>query len=148
METKKSGNTVLVRLDKGDELISSLERACEENGVEGGMVFGLGALSSMKIITAASTNKLAPEFEEIKGPIEIASATGNVSKKEGKVFVHLHASLGLMRDVDSGNSESQSYNTHISEGIISLTGEFYIIPTEKLERKLNKDTNMFIWDLK
>lgn len=148
METKKSKNMLLVRLETGEEIISSLEKACEENKIKGGFVFGIGALSYAKIVSAGSRERIAFEFSEINGPIEIASAMGNVSQKEGKTFVHLHASLGLLEESGSGKKGITTYATHISKGIISLTGEFFVFPCGKLERKLNEKTNMFVWDLR
>lgn len=148
MDVRDDGNVLLVRLAPGDEVMASLKAACERHGVQGGMIFGIGALNRAEILTGARTDRLDPGLEEIRGPIEIGAATGNVSLKEGEVYLHLHVCLGLMKDKARGGAgPEKSYNTHLVEGTVSLTGSFFIYKTDPIRRKFEEPQGMWVWDL-
>ncbi|MCR4633189.1 MAG: DNA-binding protein [Erysipelotrichaceae bacterium] len=72
-----------VRLKKGDDLKSSIESLCKENGVDTAVVLsGVGCLYKVKIRLAK-----AEAFFEKEDDYEIVSLTGTVSK--GKVHIHI-----------------------------------------------------------
>ncbi len=148
MKVRDDGAVLLVRFEPGEEIVSGLKEACRRHGVKGGMISGIGALSRAKVLVAASARRLKPEFEEIAGPIEIGAATGNVSLKEGEVLVHLHACLGLMKDSEAGSSgPTGSWNTHLAEGVVSLTGLFFILKTKEIASRFHEATGMWVWDI-
>ena len=137
---------IAVRLDPGDEVISSLEKACEENNIRSGIIIGLGAMKKAVVITKASPEKIRAEFEELEGPIEMSVAHGNVSVKDGKPFIHLHASISLLPNTEEGGKgEARTLNTHLKEGVISLTGEFFILETGEIGREFNDKIGMHTW---
>jgi hypothetical protein len=49
MEYKRNEQRILVRLDPGDELISSLKKVAKAEGVEGAFVNGIGAARKAEI---------------------------------------------------------------------------------------------------
>ena len=131
---------IAVKLDKGEEVIASLVSACVKHKIASGIITGIGALSEAEVIAGTSTEQLKPLLKKFTGPIEIASAVGNVSLKEGKPYVHLHAALGL--------SDHSCIAGHLVSGKISLVGEFFIQEAgESLLRKNDAKIGMWVLDI-
>ena len=139
MQFRKIQNGFLVRLIKGEEVISSLSSFVEEQNIPGGFVFGLGAFKNATLGYFDSAKK---EYVKnfFKEDMEFGSFTGSVSYVEGKPFVHAH--------VVAGGPDAKAYFGHLFSAIISATGEFFIIPSDtKVERKLDPETGLNLLDL-
>ena len=95
MEFQKFADTFVVRLDKGEEIIASLQALCE------------------------------------KEKIAITSLLGNITQKDGAVYLHLHINLC--------NKEMQILGGHLNECRIGATGEIVVrtLPG-KVERLLDE----------
>jgi predicted DNA-binding protein with PD1-like motif len=110
---------IAVRLEKGEEVIESLAKTCTEKGVKSGLIFGIGALGKCTLYASRSAEALEPGAKELEEPLEIASATGNVTEKDKTPFIHLHVVLG--------RADHSSLAGHLKSGTVSLTGEFWIL---------------------
>ncbi len=116
----------LIRVDRGEEVVSSVTKACTEAGIRGAILSGLGLLSRAKL---AVFNPEREEYEtfDVDRPMELASLVGNVSLREGKPFPHIHVVLG---------NEERSVAGHLVEGYVGGTCEIAII---ELEGELRRD---------
>lgn len=77
------------RLDKGADIIRSLELFCQEKGIKAAWVNVIGALEQATL--SYYDQKTHQYFhKEIQGDYEIVSCSGNISLKDGKPFGHLH----------------------------------------------------------
>ena len=142
LETRKAkiGSAVVIRMEKGEEVCSSILKACEQHGVKTGFVMGIGALRRAVVASGLSVDKKVPKPVEFTGPMEIASAVGNIVTKDGKPSLHLHMALGL--------DDHTSVAGHLVEGEISLTGEFVILESDaKIKRKWTEKLGMNLWNL-
>ncbi len=81
---------ILVRIDKGDEIITSLEHACLEHKIRSGIVWGIGAISSCTLITGVSTEKVNLHGLKHVASDNIVLGEGSLSSKRGAL------SLGLI----------------------------------------------------
>ncbi len=134
METKRYGNQILIRLEKGEEVTASIERVCTEYDVKAGSISGLGAASYAKICLYDVEKK---EFSnnEINMPLEIASITGNVSEMNGKVYLHNHIVLA--------DGTGKCYGGHLKEAVISATAEILITVIDgKIGRRADIETGL------
>ena len=77
MEYRKCGHTIILRLDPGDEIISSLTALAENENIRTAQVQGLGASNHAKIALYDLEKK---EFHRktLDVPMEIASLNGNI----------------------------------------------------------------------
>ncbi|MFH1470992.1 MAG: PPC domain-containing DNA-binding protein [Candidatus Micrarchaeota archaeon] len=136
----KSNRIVVIRLEKGDEVKSSLEKACSDFGIKTGIVTGIGALSGCTIYSAQSSEVLETKDIELEEPLEIASASGNITLKDGKPFLHLHITLG--------RADHTALAGHLKRGIVSFTGEFFILELPPpLSRKRDENLKMDLIDI-
>ena len=92
MTYKKIGNSYLLRFDKGEELIRTLNQFLEENDIKQGWISGLGGALWAELAFYHLDQK-AYEFDRIDEPLEIANLTGNIAEFNGKPFVHIHATV-------------------------------------------------------
>ncbi|MBP3941808.1 MAG: DNA-binding protein [Christensenellaceae bacterium] len=117
MKFGKFGDSYFIRLEKGEEIVSSLEKLCRQEKIRLGEISGLGAASSVRIgLFDIDENQF---FENhIEEPLEIASITGNVSEMDGEVYLHIHA-------VAAGR-DGKAVGGHLKEAVISATAEIFI----------------------
>lgn len=117
MQSRKVDNTYILRLDKGDEIIPTLQEFCKQNNISAGIVSGLGVANEVKLGCFDGKNK-SYETIQIKEDCEITSLTGNISYLNNEAFVHLHINLA--------DGEFNVCGGHLLAGKIGLTGEIFI----------------------
>lgn len=125
MKVMRSGEFVVVRLDEGDEVISSLERAAREEGIGAAVILSfVGALESSKLILQKGVDKELPFHTEAVG-------NGNIALLENSRFVHLHVALGCERGTWVG---------HLLRGVVGIFCEVIMAPIKPpLKRKYDRE---------
>jgi predicted DNA-binding protein with PD1-like motif len=88
----EQGRSLLARLDYGTELIRQITILAEEKRVETGAFWAIGALSQAEL---AYYDQASLEYRKItvEGPVELVHASGNLSLRDGRPFVHAHGAL-------------------------------------------------------
>ena len=139
MEFRKIEDAYVVRLDKGEEIIASLQALCEEEKIALGSVEGIGA-ADHAVIGLYDVGKRQYHKTEISGPMEITSLLGNITQKDGAVYLHLHINLC--------NKEMQILGGHLNECRIGATAEIIVRTLRgKVERLLDeKVTGLNLFD--
>ena len=130
MEYRQFGDTYVLRLDRGEEIMTSLERFCREEGILLASVQGLGASDHavVGLYDVAERQYHKHVFDE---PMEIVALHGNISAKEGEVYLHLHIALG--------RSDAGVIGGHLNECRISATCELFVRPLDgRVERFLDE----------
>jgi len=140
MKYRVFGDTVAVRLNRGEEILSSLEKVCAEADVAAGVVSGIGA-ADQAVVGLYEVASRSYHKNILQGEMEITCLAGNVSKKDGKVYLHLHISLA--------GQDGRVLGGHLNEARISGAGEIFIrrLPGE-IGRIPDPDTglNILAWD--
>jgi len=139
MQFRKITNGFLVRLMKGEEVISTLSTFIEEQKILGGFVFGLGALKDLTLGYFDSENKtyIKKNFPQ---DLEFGNVTGSISYFEGKPLVHAH--------VTACGPDFTAVTGHMFSATISATGEFFILPSDtRIERKPDSETGLNLLEL-
>lgn len=88
-----SGERHFLSIDNHQEIAAALQAFCEQKGIRAGVVGGIGAVSecTLRFFDPATRQYVDRTFRE---QMEIACLTGNVSCKDGAVYLHLHATFG------------------------------------------------------
>ena len=92
MEYQKFADTYVVRIDKGEEIIASLQALCEKENIQLASVAGIGA-ADRAVIGLYDVSNRQYHKTELEGAMEITSLLGNVTRKDGAVYLHLHINL-------------------------------------------------------
>jgi len=125
----------IFRIPEGKELVKEIEKFASENDIKCGGVMVIGALKNARIGYYDPKMKKYIEMD-VDEQVELLSAIGNISLKEGKVFLHLHAVLGK-RDFSVVGGHLIKGEVFVAEVIIQKF-------SGKLERKLDS-TGLFLF---
>ena len=96
MEYRVYGNDVVLRIQKGEEILTCLKEVCEKEHITLGSVTGLGAVGEVTLGVFNREN-FAYEKQTYTGDMEIASCVGNISTMEGKNYLHITWSWATSR---------------------------------------------------
>ena len=134
MEYKRFKDHLIVRMDKGEEILEQLKAVCLKEHISLASVSALGALNAFTVGVFKTDEKkyYANSFE---GYYEIVSLTGTVTTKDGEFYAHLHLS--------AGNDKGEVFGGHLNEGHISATCEMVITVIEgTVERSFNDEIGL------
>lgn len=129
MHYKQFNNKVIVRIDKGEELVESLKHLCKTLDIKLGSVVGIGATDKVTIgLMNTKTQKY--QSKELAGDHEIAPLVGNITRMNGEVYLHLHVTIC--------NVEHKALGGHLSSAVISATFEGVI---DIIDGQVNREYN-------
>lgn len=134
MKCRKSGNLLVIRIDRGEEILESVMKACREYEIKSGLVSGIGAVSccTMGVFNVQEKKYYKNEF---KGALEITNLTGNVSTMEGEVYLHLHMTVG--------DNRGNAFGGHLNEGVVGVTAEVFVLSSDmQIEREFNPEVGI------
>ena len=117
MEYKRFGDTYIARFDRGEEVLTCLTQLCRQEKISLASVEALGAVDRavVSVFDVPTQRFYKKEFNE---PMEISSLTGTVTRKDGEVYLHLHATLC--------DTQLLAHGGHANELHISATCEMVI----------------------
>ena len=119
MNYKRFGNKVVVRIDKGEELVDSLKTICKELDIKLGSIVGIGATDKVTIgLLNTKTKKY--QSKEFTGDHEIAPLVGNISLMNGEVYLHLHVTICNVEHKALGGHLTSAVVSAMFEGIIDI----------------------------
>ena len=140
MEYRKFGDTYVVRIDRGEEILASLTALCKKEDIRLASVDALGAVDHavVSVYDVPTKTFFRKEFNEA---MEISNLCGTVSRKGGEVYIHLHATLC--------DTNLAAHGGHANELRVSATCEMVVrtIPGE-VGRQLDENIglNLFKFD--
>ena len=126
MQTLAEGETIVVVLGPGEEILSSLLEVASAHDIRGGSLTGLGSVSEAEIAFFDPEKKdyVPRTFKE---PMEIGHLTGNFSILEDERHVHVHVTLA--------GPELIAFSGHLNRGVTGTACEIYI---RKLSREIQR----------
>ena len=141
MEYRKFGEKLYVRLDKDDEIISSLLKVCAQEGLKVAQIQGIGGCSKA-VAGVFDLEKKEYIREEVNSMLELISLDGNLTEYEGKPYIHAHATFAYNSD-----GAAKLLSGHLLEAVIGLTGEIMITPAEgHIGRRFIPELGIRVWD--
>lgn len=117
MEYRKFENTIIARIDKGEEIIEQIKEIAIKEEIKLASIQALGAVGQFTIGVFRTDEKqyLSNEFN---GDFEIVSLTGTINTMDNKFYCHLHMSVG--------NEKGEVFGGHLNKAIVSATCEMVI----------------------
>lgn len=138
MNYKRYGNDIVVRIDKGEEIIKEMLEVCKKENVQLANVNALGATGEFEI-GLFHTDIKKYESKKYKGDFEIVSFTGSITTKEGALYNHIHMS--------AANGKNEVVGGHLNYAIVSATCEMFIHVIEgKIERKFDENIGLNLFE--
>lgn len=101
MDYRKFGNTYMLRIDVGEEIVESLKEMCAREGIRLAQVSAIGAADRAAVGVYDLAEKRYHQ-EDLEGFMEIANLSGSVTEMNGEPYIHLHTTLADQRNVLHG----------------------------------------------
>ena len=145
MDYKVLKGRILLRLDRGEELLSNVIGICEKEGVHSALFHGIGAFGSVCIATYIPETESFLDHKK-SGLLELISLDGNISHEDdGRIFEHTHAVFSFLNEKES----PVCFGGHLKKAVVSYTAEIEITPIrgEGIGRMVDPVTGIIVWKL-
>ncbi len=138
MKEKVIENTIVLRLEIGEDIVASVKKTCELHGVRAAYITGIGALKRA-VVGVFNMDTKEYKANEIVGFTELTALCGNASVMNGESYIHLHATLA--------DEEGHAFGGHLNEGIVGATAEIFITSLGgTIERVHCEETGLNVFD--
>ena len=121
MDYRKSGNTYIIRIDRGEEIMENLLSVIRKENIRLAHVEAIGACDYVKVGLFDVTEQKY-HSKEFSGPMEITSLLGNITTKDGEPYIHLH--------INCGDEDCHVIGGHLNECRIAATCEMFVTELE------------------
>jgi uncharacterized protein len=138
MEEHHMQEPFMVRLPMGEDLLDAIKKAFQERSIRKASFNVIGAVTQCVL---AYYDGQAREYKDRKfgDQMEIVSCMGNVSEKDGEIFLPAHMLI-------SGH-DYQCYGGHLMPGSPIFAAELFAVPVsgEVPVREFDEPTGLFLW---
>ena len=112
MKYKRFGNTIVARIDRGEEILDKIRELALSENIKLASVSALGATNdfTVGVFNTAEKKYYSNEF---KGAFEIVSLTGTINTMDGQFYTHIHMS--------AGNDKGEVFGGHLNRAMASST---------------------------
>ena len=117
MDYKNYGSTIVVRLDKGDEIAKRLLEVAEKEKCRFAYLTGIGAVDDFEV-GVFDLEKADYNRARYAGNHEINALVGNLTTKDGKPYLHAH--------ITCTGKDGTVVGGHLFYGKVSLTAEIFL----------------------
>jgi len=117
MEYRRFGNTIVARIDRGEEILAAVREIAGAEHIQLASVSALGATNDFTV-GVYNVDEKQYHANDFKGNFEIVSLTGTVSTMDGRFYAHLHMS--------AGDEKGQVFGGHLNRAVVSAVCEMVI----------------------
>ena len=117
MEYRRFGNSIVARMDKGEEILAQIQEIAQQEHIRLASVTALGATNDFTVGVYKVDEKkyYANEFQ---GNFEIVSLTGTINTMDSEFYTHIHMS--------AGNDRGEVFGGHLNRAVVSATCEMVV----------------------
>ncbi len=134
MEYRRFNNTIVCRIDRGEEILDKIKEVALKENIKLANVNALGATNEFKVGVFKPEEKKYYS-NEFKGDFEIVSLTGTINTMNGEFYTHIHMS--------AGNDKGEVFGGHLNKAVVSATCEMIInIIDGVVDRKFDEDIGL------
>lgn len=120
-------------LDKGDNLIESINQCALDAKLKAASISALGQVYHPTLAYFSSDPEEAPKYKTFSGVYELASLNGNISHNGSVYYTHVHGALA--------NEHFEGITGHIAAAEVGMTVEVTILPfANSIERVVHEGT--------
>ncbi|HEX9772892.1 MAG TPA: PPC domain-containing DNA-binding protein [Steroidobacteraceae bacterium] len=133
-----AGRGFVGRLETGSDLVEEIERHCAEQGVTAAQVTAVGAVRRARFAYYEQDGRRYREMESDTHH-EITGFVANVSLRDGKPFLHAHATFS--------DADGHTVGGHLLPGIEVFAAEVMIreLGGVALIRQHDEETGLALW---
>ena len=139
MEYRRFGNTIIARIDRGEEILDKIRELAAAENIKLASVTALGATNdfTVGVFNTAEKKYYANEF---KGAFEIVSLAGTINTMDGQFYTHIHMS--------AGNEKGEVFGGHLNRAVVSATCEMIVTVIDgEVDRYHDDDVGLNLFKL-
>ncbi len=137
MEYKRFENTIILRMDRGEEILETLKTVALKESIKLASVSAIGACDHF-VAGVYSIPEQKYYKNEFNGVFEITALVGNINTMNGEYYAHLH--------ITCADEKCNCLGGHLNEARISATCEMIInIIDGSVDRVKNPDTGINVF---
>ena len=134
MEYKRFENTIVVRIDRGEEILEKIKEIALKESIKLANINALGATNDFTV-GVFNVDEKKYYANSFKGNFEIVSLTGTINTMNDEFYTHIHMS--------AGNDKGEVFGGHLNRAIVSATCEMVInIIDGKVDRYFDEDVGL------
>lgn len=137
MEYRRFRNSIVARMDKGEEILAQIQEIAQQEHIRLASVTALGATNDFTVGVYKVDEKkyYANEFQ---GNFEIVSLTGTINTMDGEFYTHIHMS--------AGNDRGEVFGGHLNRAVVSATCEMVIqVMDGEVDRAYDPETGLNVF---
>ena len=117
MDYKRFPNAIVLRVDRGEEILEQLKAVCLKENVKLASVSGLGAINDL---TSGVWDVERKEYfsNHFTGVYEVANLVGTITTMNGEYYAHIH--------ISAGDSQGHMVGGHLNRAVVSATSEIVL----------------------
>ena len=116
MEYRRFGNTIVARIDRGEEILAAVREIAGAEHIQLASVSALGATNDFTV-GVYNVDEKQYHANDFKGNFEIVSLTGTINTMDCEFYTHLHM---------SGDEKGQVFGGHLNRAVVSAVCEMVI----------------------
>ena len=117
MEYRRFGNTIVARIDRGEEILAAVREIAGAEHIQLASVSALGATNDFTV-GVYNVDEKQYHANDFKGNFEIVSLTGTINTMDGEFYTHLH--------ISAGDEKGQVFGGHLNRAVVSAVCEMVI----------------------
>lgn len=134
MEYRRFDNTIIARIDKGEEILEQVKAIALQENIKLASVQALGAVNHF-IAGVFKTDEKKYYSNAFDGSFEIVSLTGTINTMNDEFYCHLHMS--------AGDDKGHVFGGHLNAATVSATCEMVIqIIDGKVDRYFDEEIGL------
>jgi predicted DNA-binding protein with PD1-like motif len=139
MEFRKDQQGIWIRLEKGEEVVQTLQDFARREELGSGWLQGLGAIEEI-ILGFYELHSKTYRKVEFKQEAELISLQGNLSIRENEPFFHFHCSCS--------DNEFKMFGGHLFSAKVAVTVEGFFSPgSNPIHRAHHSEIGLDLWQL-
>ena len=117
MDYKRFNNAIVLRVDRGEEILEQLKAVCLKENVKLASVSGIGAINDL---TSGVWDVERKEYfsNHFTGVYEVANLVGTITTMNGEYYAHIH--------ISAGDSQGHMVGGHLNRAVVSATSEIVL----------------------
>lgn len=145
MDYKRVDDTVYLRIDKDEEILTTILAVCKQERILTAWVQGIGACGSVTVSTYLPENNSFTDHS-VSGMLELVSLAGNITmERDGTPFQHCH---GIFSYLDKQGHPSVLAG-HVASAVVNYTVEVVLtVAKTVIGRMTDSKTGIDVWDLR
>jgi hypothetical protein len=135
----KEDGVIMGRVPHGADLLEWITEFLAKEQITLGTISLIGAVSQAAYSYYDQAEKTYHTIGPVEEELEILSAIGNISLKDGEPFAHIH--------IVFSDDKGKAYGGHLVPGTIIFAGEFHItmLSGPTLQRGFDETTGLYLW---